>query len=95
MTSSGGSGGAGVPCIPLNVRFRRESGRYLAVGYEYTLELSDIAAFIWKQIDGCRSVAAIAQIVSDQYMVDEATALTDARELFDDLAAHDLISWTQ
>jgi hypothetical protein len=93
MTSSGGSGDAAVPCVPLNVRLRRQSGRYLAVGYEHTLELSDTAAFIWQQVDGRRSVAAIAELVSDEYAVDTATALADVRELLDDLAAHGLISW--
>jgi hypothetical protein len=93
MTSSGVSGDSAVPCIPLNVQFRRKSGRYLAVGYQHTLELSETAAFICKQIDGRLSVVAIAEIVKDEYAIDETTALSDVQGLLDDLSAFGLISW--
>lgn len=93
MTSPARAEGSAVPCVPFSVQFRRESGRDLAVGYQHTLELSETAAFVCRQIDGRNSVAAIAEIVKDEYAIDEATALADVRELLDDLSAFGLISW--
>lgn len=90
MTTAGCEGTT-VPYVPLNVRLRRHAGRYLAAGYEHTLELSDTASFVWKQIDGRRSVADIADLVSKEYRVDAATALADVRELLDQLIRHDLV----
>jgi hypothetical protein len=92
MTSAG-AGGSAVPCVPLNVQLRRISGRRLVVGYQHTVGLSDSAAFICDQIDGRRSVATIAEIVSDEYAVDAVTALADVQDLLDDLSAFGLIKW--
>lgn len=93
MTSSGNKEETAVPCVPLNVRLRRHAGRQLAIGYEHTLELSDTASFIWKQIDGHRSVADIAQVLSSEYRVDIAITREDVRELLDELVDHGLVAW--
>lgn len=92
MTSAGSEEKA-VPWVPLNVRLRRHAGRELVIGYEHALELSETASFIWKQIDGRRSVADIARMVSAEYDVEIAVALADVRELLDQLAGHDLVTW--
>jgi hypothetical protein len=92
MTGTGAEETA-VPCVPLNVRLRRHGGRQLAIGYEHTLELSDTAGFVWRQIDCERSVADIARAVTVEFRVDLAVALADVRELLDELVGHDLVTW--
>jgi hypothetical protein len=82
-----------VPRIPLNVRLRRHRGRDLAAGYQYTLELSPTAVFIWRQINGKATVSDISRSVSEEYDVDLDTARSDVRELLDELVEHDLVVW--
>lgn len=92
MSASAEAAGA-VPEIPLSVQFRRESGRFLAIGYEHTIELSETAAFICRQVDGRLSIAAIAAIVAAEYAIEESTALEDVGSLLADLSDYGLVSW--
>jgi Coenzyme PQQ synthesis protein D (PqqD) len=82
-----------VPRVPLNVRMGRHRGRYLAAGYEFVLELSDTAVFVWGQIDGTTDVDGIVTSVSREYSIDVGTAAEDVRALLDELADHRLIVW--
>jgi hypothetical protein len=82
-----------VPRIPLNARLRRRQGRYFAIGYQHTVELSDTAVFIWNQVDGTAGLPQIARAVSDEYGIDDETALADTSELLGELAGHQLVVW--
>lgn len=81
-----------VPVIDLAVRIRNYDGTLIvAAGLNEQMELADVAAFIWRQIDGHRTVATIADTVAHEYAIDATMARDDVFELLTDLAAADLI----
>lgn len=80
-----------VPALPLSVRMRNYRGKVLVGGYQHVMELSETASFIWRQIDGVRTVADIGATVAREYGIDEETATADVTELLANLAANDLV----
>ncbi len=48
--------------------------------------LNEVATFVWEQLDGTRTVGALAREVVDAFEVDLATATRDLRELLSLLA---------
>lgn len=84
-----------VPAFPLNVKIRNYRGRTLLGGYEHSLELSDTAAFLCRQVDGTRTVRDIGRVVAREFDVDEQTATQDATELFAHLVAHEVMAVEQ
>lgn len=74
-----------VPRPRFEVRVRR-SGGLLTVGLDNdTFQLSDTAAFLFRQVDGTRTVSGIAQLLAAEYDIDPKTALFDTAELLEDL----------
>jgi Coenzyme PQQ synthesis protein D (PqqD) len=78
---------AAVPQWRLEAQVRAMRGKMLVAGPEEIRELDEIATFIWRQIDGVRTVEQIAGIVSTEYDVDAGTALADVAELLAELAS--------
>jgi hypothetical protein len=71
----------------MHVRLRRHQGRFVVGGYEHVFELSDTATFIWRHIDGVRTVGELGELVSAEYDVAAEIAVADVAELVADLAA--------
>jgi hypothetical protein len=80
-----------VVSYPLNVKIRHYRGRTVVGSYQHNLELSESASFICRQIDGARTVAAIAELVATEYMVDAGTAVADTAELLGELVHYDIV----
>lgn len=74
-----------VPHWHLEVRIRNMRGKTLVAGPYEARELDETAAFIWRQIDGTRTIRQIAEVVASEYDVDAGTALADVAELVADL----------
>lgn len=84
---------ASVPRRALDARVRNVRGTMLVANGSMALELTDTAAEVWKSVDGQRTVADIARLLSDGYDVAEHVALADVTELLAELAAADLVSY--
>lgn len=82
-----------IPMTALGARIRR-SGDSLLVGTdtENVLELDETAAFIWRQVDGTRSVERIGARVAEEYDIDLETAVRDVTELLGQLAEFGVVS---
>lgn len=78
---------AAVPVTPMHVRPRRHQGRFVVGGYEHVLELSETATFIWRHIDGVRTVGELGALLSAEYDVAVDVAVADVAELIADLVA--------
>ncbi|MBT2363968.1 PqqD family protein [Streptomyces sp. ISL-10] len=57
------------------------------------LLLSDSAEFIYRSVDGHRTVADIADEVAAEYGIDRAETLGDVTEFLVDLAANGVFTW--
>lgn len=53
--------------------------------------LNETATFVWRQVDGARTVGQIAGLVAHRYRVSEADALRDVCRFFEKLRERDLI----
>ncbi|MFJ4655868.1 PqqD family protein [Nocardia sp. NPDC088792] len=80
-----------VAALPLNVKIRIHGGKTIVGGYQHFYELTESAAFIWRQIDGTRTVDDIGLLVAEEYDIDRESAGQDVAELFTELAEHDVI----
>jgi hypothetical protein len=76
-----------IPVPIVDVRSRRYRGTLLLARGEESLELSDVAAFVWRLLDGRTSLADVASAVAAEYAIDQDTACADCRELIESLAA--------
>ncbi|MER5473900.1 PqqD family protein [Streptomyces sp. NPDC002935] len=72
---------AGVPRHNLEVRIRSSQGAILLARYDQAYELPEVAAFIWRRIDGTAPVTDIAGAVSERYGIDGPTALSDTVDM--------------
>jgi hypothetical protein len=70
-----------VPRRRLNARVRNFRDRTMVAGSSQPLELSESAAFLWRLIDGRRSVGDLADALCAEYEVDRDTAVADVAEL--------------
>lgn len=84
---------AAVPRWRIDVRVRTMRGKVLIAGPRETLELADTAAYIWRLIDGTRTIQQIAHAVSSEYDVDTRTAFTDATDLITELLNCEVIEF--
>ncbi|MCT9088891.1 PqqD family protein [Streptomyces sp. ASQP_92] len=84
-------GPATVAALPLNVKIRNHRGKTIVGGYQHFFELTESAAYIWRQIDGIRTVTDIARLIAEEYDIDQETVIEDVVELFTELAEHDVI----
>jgi hypothetical protein len=55
-------------------------------------ELNSTGSFLWKQLDGQRSLEELARLVSQEFEVDPEKALGDVREFLAGLAAKQLLA---
>ncbi|MEU8505277.1 PqqD family protein [Streptomyces brevispora] len=83
---------ASVPTRRLDARVRNVRGQMMIAGPTQAFELSETAAFIWKQIDGSNTVAQIGRLLAAEYEVDEQTAVEDTAEVIVELAASSVIT---
>jgi hypothetical protein len=67
-----------VPRVRLDASVRRFRGALLVAVGERTLELTDSAAFLFRAVDGVRSVAAIGAMLAEDYDVPAEEAVEDA-----------------
>ncbi|AVH97017.1 MULTISPECIES: PqqD family protein [Streptomyces] len=83
--------GRAVPRHGLEVRIRSSEGAILLARYDQAYELPEVAAFIWRRIDGTDRVEDIARAVAERYGIDAGTALTDTAEMLAWLLDEELI----
>jgi hypothetical protein len=74
-----------------DVRVRRYRGVLLLARAEDTLELSDVAAFVWRNLDGQTSLADLAHAVATEYSIDHDTAYADCAQLIRSLTAAGMV----
>jgi len=76
---------------PLNVRTRNYRGSVFVGGYQHVMELTEVAAFVWRHIDGHRTVRQLGELVATEYDIDLLTATEDVAELLADLTDHEVL----
>jgi len=54
-------------------------------------ELNDTGSFLWKNIDGKKSAAELAELLVESYQVAPDMALSDAQELLDEMSSRKLV----
>jgi len=54
-------------------------------------ELNDTGSFLWKNIDGKKSAAELAELLVENYQVAPDIALSDAQELLDEMSSRKLV----
>jgi hypothetical protein len=80
-----------VPKRSIEVEIRRTSEAiFIANGTEHR-ELSEVAGLIWRLSNGTRTIAAIAEQISENYEIDAATAARDALAFLDDLSGYGFV----
>ena len=100
MTTTGGTPStdvvaAAVPRRRLGSRVRVLSGMTLVAGPRGASELDGTAAFVWRQIDGRRTVEQLAGALCAEYEgVDLPTALADVTELICELLGCEVVELT-
>ncbi|MGW1954859.1 PqqD family protein [Streptomyces sp. NPDC001920] len=80
-----------VPRHRLEVRIRSSEGAILLARYDQAYELPEVAAFIWRRIDGTGRVEDIARSVAEYYGIDAGTALTDTTDMLEWLLEEKLV----
>jgi hypothetical protein len=60
---------------------RKFQGKMFVGGYEHVLELSETAIFIWRKLDGVRTVAEISVLVALEYEIPVTEAQEDVLAL--------------
>ena len=91
MTAAGPVAAA-VPKRRLGVRVRVVRGVITVAGPQGVQELDEVAGFVYRQIDGTRSLAELADMLRAEYAgADAETALADVAELVGDLVGAELV----
>ena len=54
-------------------------------------ELNETGSFLWRNIDGKRSVAELAELLAENYEVTAEVALTDTEALLEEMSARKLV----
>ncbi|MFF4413745.1 PqqD family protein [Streptosporangium sp. NPDC001559] len=80
-----------VPVPRLDVRVRNVGGTLTVAWGESVFELSETAGFLWKRVDGRRSLRELALLLAGEYAVDAETALLDTAETMTALADGGLV----
>jgi Coenzyme PQQ synthesis protein D (PqqD) len=78
---------AGVPVRNLDVRARNLRGKLLIARGDTAFELDDVAAFIYRHIDGVSTMDQIAAQVAAEYGIPHDMALADGAEFVAGLQA--------
>jgi Coenzyme PQQ synthesis protein D (PqqD) len=80
-----------IPKRRTNVRARKFRGQLLVSINEETFELSDSAEFIFRGVNGSRSVQEIGVLLAEKYAIPVEVAVGDVSELLDALAGSDIL----
>lgn len=75
------------PVPRLDVRVRNYRGTLYLARADEVVELTEVAAFVWRLVDGDRTVADLAAAVAAEYSIDRDTAQADCDELVASLRA--------
>jgi hypothetical protein len=54
-------------------------------------ELNDTGRFLWKNIDGTKSAAELAQLLAENYEVTPEIALSDTQALLEEMSSRKLV----
>jgi len=54
-------------------------------------ELNDTGSFLWKNIDGKKSAAELAELLAENYQVAPDIALSDAQALLEEMSSRKLV----
>ena len=54
-------------------------------------ELNDTGSFLWKNIDGKKSAAELAELLADNYEVTPDVALSDTQALLEEMSSRKLV----
>jgi Coenzyme PQQ synthesis protein D (PqqD) len=79
------------PRRSLDARTRNFRGTLLVASREQALQLSDVAAAVWRLADGKRTFADIAQTIAREHSADVEQVAADIRELLLELVAAGLV----
>jgi hypothetical protein len=80
-----------VPARLLSSRIRRFQERVFVAGPEQAFELTGTGGFVYRLIDGRRSVRDIGAMVAEEYDIDIETAIADVAEMVTRLAVDRVI----
>lgn len=80
-----------VPRHNLEVRIRSSGGAILLARYDQAYELPEVAAFIWRRVNGADRVEDIARQVAASYGIDAGTALEDTADMLGWLLGENLV----
>lgn len=69
-----------IPARRLDTRIRRMDGRLVLAFGETALELSESGALLYEHMDGKRTVAMLAAVLTETYDLSEQEALADTGE---------------
>lgn len=85
-----------VPVRSLSVRARNVGGDIVLAGpdSEEPVTLSDTAGFLWRSMDGRRSIRALGELLTERYAVDVETAVSDVTDMVVELAGLQLVTVT-
>jgi hypothetical protein len=81
-----------VPVRRLDARIRNLGGTIVVAGPHEVLELTETAAFVWKRIDGDRTIRELGEELASQYDVGVDTATEDVAELVEELVAGEIVT---
>lgn len=84
-----------VPVRTLASRIRRHQGTTYVAGPQQVFELTDTAAFVFRHIDGKRTVRDIGHLLATEYGTDTKTAIGDIAELLADLVEQDVVEFRE
>lgn len=70
----------------LDLRIRNSGGTYLLGWRDLFIEMADVAAFVWRQVDGTRTISEIASLVAAEYEIDVREAAQDVGAVLTGLA---------
>ncbi|MEV4330986.1 PqqD family protein [Streptomyces sp. NPDC049597] len=75
-----------------DIRVRKFRGSLLVARADSTLELDEVAEFIFKRLDGAMTVREIGEQLSAEYDVSAEEATADSIELLSELLASGMVS---
>lgn len=74
-----------------STRVRNRRGAFLVGTLDLALELSDTARFVWRQVDGARTVGDIGRLVAAEYGIAVDDATRDTVEFLAEMVGHGLL----
>jgi hypothetical protein len=74
-----------------DMRVRNSGGRLMVTADGTSLELSESAGFVFRQVDGIRTVREIGALLAAEYNIDVDEATADAAEVLAKLLAHTML----